>query len=372
MDEGPIASGPRPAHHAPALTEARVDLTRIVLTVLFIGGLMAAAFWILRPFLGAVVWATMIVVATWGMLLSLQRRVGGRRWLAATVMTIVLLLVLILPLMAAVGTVVSHADDIAALTTRLPEMQVPPPPDWVRRLPLVGGRAADYWENLATGGMQAVAALVTPYMGEVTRWLVAQAGGLGALVLQFLLTAIVAGMLYGYGEDAARWTLRFGRRLGGETGENAILLSGQAIRGVAMGVVVTAFVQTLIGGIGLLVAGVPFAALLVMVMFLAAVAQVGAALVLVVPVVWLYWTGASGWGTFLLVVTIVVATLDNVLRPILIKKGADLPLLLIFTGVIGGLVAFGLIGIFIGPVVLAVTHTLVNAWIDRELPPTTV
>lgn len=356
-------------HDALALTEPRVDLTRVVLTVLFIGGLMAASFWILRPFLGALVWATMIVVATWGILLSLQRRLGGRRWLAATIMTAVLLLVLVVPLSAAVGTVVSHADDIAALTATLPEMRIPPPPAWVRGLPFVGERAAAFWQNLATGGMQAVVVLVTPYAGAMTRWLVAQAGGLGALVLQFLLTVVAAAGLYGYGEGAAAWTLRFGRRLGGETGENAIRLSGQAIRGVAMGVVVTAFVQTLVGGIGLMLAGVPFATLLLLVMFLAAVAQVGAALVLAIPVAWLYWSGATGWGTFLLVVTIVVATLDNVLRPILIKKGADLPLLLIFVGVIGGLVAFGLIGIFIGPVVLAVTHTLVNAWMDRELPP---
>ena len=115
----------------------------------------------------------------------------------------------------------------------------------------------------------------------------------------------------------------------------------------------------------LLVAGVPFAAILTLVMFLAAVAQVGAALVLLPPMAWLYWSGHPGRGTALLVFLLVVGTLDNVLRPILIKKGADLPLLLIFVGVIGGLVAFGLIGIFVGPVVLAVTHTLMSAWMDR-------
>jgi predicted PurR-regulated permease PerM len=128
-------------------------------------------------------------------------------------------------------------------------------------------------------------------------------------------------------------------------------------------VVVTALLQALIAGTGLLVAGVPFAAVLTALVFLLAVAQIGGAAVLVIPVVWLYWTGSAGLGTFLLVVTLITATIDNVVRPILIKKGADLPLLLIFVGVVGGLVAFGLIGIFVGPVVLAVSYTLLNGWL---------
>jgi predicted PurR-regulated permease PerM len=348
------------------VNDSRNDLTRTVLTVLFIGALIGASFWVLRPFLGAFIWAIMIVVATWPMLMALQRRVGRRRWLATSLMSIVLLLVLVVPLSAAVGTLVSHADQIAGWARDLQGMQLPPTPSWVEHLPFIGERAASAWNDLARGGMQAMIALVTPYAGVVTKWVVAQAGGLGALFLQFVLTVVAAAVLYARGEEAADWVLRFGARLGGAAGENAIRLSGQAIRGVAMGVVVTAIVQTLIGALGLAIARVPFASLLTPVMFLAAVAQIGAATVLLGPVAWLYWSGSPGWGTFLLVVMLVVGTLDNVLRPILIKKGADLPLILIFVGVIGGLVAFGLIGIFVGPVVLAVAHTLMNAWMDKR------
>ena len=155
-----------------------------------------------------------------------------------------------------------------------------------------------------------------------------------------------------------------GARLGGERGEGAVRLSGQAIRGVARGVVVTALVQALIGGIGLAIAGIPFATLLTALMFLLAVAQIGAVPILILAVIWLFWSGQPAWGAFLIVVTVIAGTLDNVLRPILIKQGAaDLPLLLIFIGVIGGLIAFGLIGIFIGPLVLAVGHTLLRAWL---------
>jgi predicted PurR-regulated permease PerM len=122
-----------------------------------------------------------------------------------------------------------------------------------------------------------------------------------------------------------------------------------------------------LGGVGLAVAGVPFAAILTAAMFMLAIAQIGPLLVLVPSVAWLYWSSQTGWGTFLLIWTLVVGTMDNFLRPILIKKGADLPLLLIFVGVVGGLIAFGLIGIFVGPVVLAVGHKLLSAWVDDDL-----
>jgi predicted PurR-regulated permease PerM len=371
-----MARPPGPCHHGRALIQ-RNDLTRTVLTVLFIGGLIASSFWVLRPFLGALVWATMIVAATWPAMLALERRAGGRRWVAVAVMSLLLLLVLIGPLSAALATLFSHADQIAEQARHLKDIQVPPPPAWLAGLPLVGERIAAFWQNLATGGVQAIVALVTPYLGVATRWLVTQAGGLGALMLQFLLTVVACAALYARGEDAAGWALRFGARLGGAQGEHVIRLSGQAIRGVALGVVVTAIAQTLVGAIGLAIAQVPFTAVLTLLMFLMAVAQIGAALVVLAPALWLYWTDSPGMASFLLVVAVFVATMDNVLRPILIKKGAaDLPLVLIFVGVIGGLISFGLVGIFIGPVVLAVTHTLLNAWVDRtderEALPATV
>ena len=149
-----------------------------------------------------------------------------------------------------------------------------------------------------------------------------------------------------------------------------MLLAGQAIRGVALGVVVTALVQAALGGLGLVIAGVPFAALLTAVVAFLCIAQIGPTPVLVPALIWLYWSGETGWGTFLVVWTVIVVTIDNVLRPLLIKRGADLPLLLIFAGVIGGLLAFGLVGVFVGPVVLAVAYTLLRAWIaDGALAP---
>jgi len=340
------------------------DLTRTVLGVLFIGGLIAVSFWILRPFLGALIWAIMIVVATWPLMLAVQNALQGRRWPAVTVMTLVLLLLLILPFSAAIGTIVSNIDDIGVWINALKAFEVPPPPSWLSGVPVVGEPATQLWHEASTQGYEALVAKTAPYAGALAKWFVAEVGSFGALFIQLVLTVVMAAILYAQGEHAAAWVLRFAVRLAGVHGDIAARLSAQAIRGVALGVVVTALVQALIGGIGLLLAGVPFAPLLTALMFMLAVAQIGAVPVLAVAVVWLFWSGAAGWGAFLLVIAVVVGTLDNILRPILIRKGADLPLLLIFAGVIGGLIAFGLIGIFIGPMVLAVTYTLLNAWIE--------
>ena len=340
------------------------DLTRIVLAVLFLGVLIGLALWILLPFLIAVIWATMIVVATWPVMTALQARMRGSRAWAVTVMTLTLSLLLIVPFIALVGTLVAHAGQIADWVKSLAGFTLPTAPGWLAGLPLFGHAVSERWNQLATQDAEDLARRAAPYAATVIKWFAAKVGGLGMVFVESLLTVLVSAVLYTKGERVAEQTLRFGFRLAGSNGEAAMRLAARAIRGVALGVVVTALVQSVIGGIGLAVAGVPFATVLTALMFLLAVAQVGAVPVLVPAVIWLYWSGATGWGTFLLIVTVVVGTMDNFLRPILIKKGADLPLLLVFSGVVGGLIAFGLIGIFVGPVVLAVAYTLLDAWVN--------
>jgi predicted PurR-regulated permease PerM len=281
-------------------------------------------------------------------------------------MTVVLLCLLVVPLWLAIGTIVSHADSIAAWVKSLATFELPPPPDWLGAVPLVGNHFLAAWEKAAGAGVPDFLKKLAPYGGTALRWFITEVGGYGVLVVQFLLTVVFAALLYANGERAASWMQRFGRRLAGPRGENSIRLAGQAVRGVALGVVVTALAQSVLGGVGLAIAGVPFAAVLTAVMFMLAIAQVGPLLVLIPAVIGLYWSSSTGWGTFLLIWTLVVGTMDNFLRPVLIRRGADLPLLLIFAGVVGGLVAFGVIGIFVGPVVLAVAHTLLAAWVDEE------
>jgi predicted PurR-regulated permease PerM len=350
----------------PERPDYRGDLTRTVLAVLIIGGLIVASLWILRPFLAATVWATMIVVTTWPILRTLQSLLFGKRWLATTILTAALLLVFVVPLSAAIGTIVANAGDIVDWASQLSDVHLPPPPDFVEKIPIVGAKAAGVWREYADKGSAELAEIVRPYAVRVTSWFVTEVGNFGLVGLQFLLTVVIAAILYMSGDAAARWVRRFGRRLAGERGDHVVRLAGQAIRGVALGVVVTALVQSVLGGLGLALAGVPFAAVLTAVMLMLALAQIGPLPVLAGGLIWLWWQGDTGWFVALLVWTIAVGSLDNVLRPMLIRRGADLPLLLIFAGVIGGLFAFGLLGLFVGPVLLAVAYTLLDAWVEEE------
>jgi predicted PurR-regulated permease PerM len=345
--------------------DLRRDLTRTVFAILIIGGLIAASVWILRPFLAATIWSTMIVVTTWPILRTLQSRLWGKRWIATTIMTAALLLVFVVPFSAAIGTIVANAGEIVDWTSRFSHVKLPPPPEFVEKVPIIGEKAANVWREYADKGSEELAEIVRPYAVRVTGWFVSEVGSFGLVSIQFLLTVVISAILYTIGEDTARWVLRFGRRLAGQRGDHVVRLAGQAIRGVALGIVVTALVQSVLGGIGLAIAGVPFAAVLTAVMFMLALAQIGVLPVLLGGLGWLWWQDHTGWFVALLIWTIAVGSLDNILRPILIKKGADLPLLLIFAGVIGGLFAFGLLGLFVGPVLLAVAYTLLDAWVSE-------
>jgi len=339
------------------------DLTRILLAVVAIGGLIAASFWVLRPFLPAVIWATMIVVATWPALRAVEARLWGKRSLAVAVMTLAMLVVIAAPLTIAIVTIVERADDVVAWSRSLAARSLLGPPEWVGQLPLVGKRIAEKWQQISSARPDDLVASVTPYLVGAAGWVITRAGSLGVLLVQLLMTVAVSAILYARGETVVVGVLAFARRLAGESGERVAVLSARAIRAVALGIVVTALVQSIIGGIGLAIAGVPYVTLLTSVMFLLAVAQIGPVPVLLGAVIWLYASGATFWGTVMVVWSLVTMSLDNILRPVLIRKGADLPLILILSGVIGGLLAFGLIGLFVGPVVLAVTYTLLGAWV---------
>jgi predicted PurR-regulated permease PerM len=351
--------------NAATMQPPQRDLTRTILAVLLVGALIALSFLILRPFLPAFVWAMMVVVSTWPLLLKTQARLGGRRWAAVSAMTLALLLVFVVPFSLAIAEVVQHSDRIIAWARAAAAYRMAEPPEWLARVPGVGGLLAEGWNRVVAIGGAELAARIGPYVADILKWFATEVGEFGKLGLQLILTIIFAAILYAEGEAAAAFARAFARRLTGERGERVVRLAGQAIRGVAFGVVLTALVQSLFGGIGLWVAGVPAVALLTAAMFLLAVAQIGAVPVLAVAVAWLYWKDATVTATALLIWTIIVGTMDNVLRPLLIKMGADLPLLLIFAGVIGGLLSMGLVGIFVGPVVLAVTYTLLVSWVEE-------
>lgn len=345
------------------------DVTRILLAVVSIGGLIAATFWVLSPFLPALIWAAMIVVATWPTMRALQARLGGRRGVAVALMTLAMVVIVVAPIAVGILVVVEHAADVVGWSRSLAASAAVGPPAWLGDVPLVGQRLVGEWERLIAARPEELAARVRPYLADLGRWTLGQAGSFGVLLIQLLLTVAISALLYARGETVAAGVRAFARRLAGGAGDEVVLLSGQAIRAVALGIVVTALVQSAIGGVGLAITGVPYTMLLSAVMFLLAVAQIGAGPVLFGAVVWLYWQDQTLWAVVMLIWSLVTVSLDNVLRPLLIKRGANLPLVLVFAGVLGGLLAFGIVGLFVGPVVLAVTYTLLVAWVDQGNGP---
>jgi len=346
-------------------SENRPDITRIVLFVLVIATLIIGSAWTLLPFLSALVWATTIAVATWPALIRLQRLVWGRRSLAVVIMTLVVLMVLVVPLAVAISMLIDAAHRSPTVLQSFLTQGLGPPPEWIADIPGVGVPLTERWQAIAAGGPDALAALLQPHSRAAAAWAIAATGGLGSTLVMILLTVVLLAILYTNGETAAGGVLAFAHRLGGDAGERTVVLAGQAIRSVALGVIVTALIQATLAGLGLWFCGVPHAGLLTAMAFLLGVAQLGPLPVLAPAVAWLYWTGNSGWATALLVWSVPVLTLDNVVRPVLIRRGVQLPLLLIIAGVIGGLIGFGVVGLFVGPVVLAATYTLAKDWIAR-------
>lgn len=350
------------------MANERSDLAGTTFSVLVIVTLIGLTIWVLRPFLGATIWAAMIVIATWRVMLRLQGWLRGSRAAATATMTIALLLVVVVPLSLVIGTVVANADGVIQWAATLRTLTMPAPPEWLARIPVIGEPIVDGWRRLANSRVADLASSAAPYVAAAILWIANTMRGVAFLLLQFLLTVGIAAVMYAKGEAAADALLRFGRRLAGDHGDRVIRLAGQAIRGVALGVVVTAVAQATLTGLGLTIAGIPFAPLLGAVTFVLCIAQIGPMPVLAPALVWLFWTGATERAALLLVSTLVVIAMDNFLRPVLMTKGANLPMLLMFTGVIGGLLAFGLIGIFVGPVVLAISYTLVGEWVG-SVPP---
>jgi predicted PurR-regulated permease PerM len=342
------------------------NLPQAALQLAVIGAVIASSLWVLAPFLGALLWATVIVVATWSPFLRLCAWLGGRRRLAIAVATIGLLSTLVLPLYLSVAAVVDNAEWIGGWSRSIVTLKVPEPPPWSEKVPLVGPRLSLAWSQMAAATPEERAAHLSPYLLPVGRWFASQVGSLGLMFVHFLLTVLISGVLYANGEAMGRGVVAFADRLGGSRGVEAVRLAEQAIRAVALGVVLTAILQSLAAGLGIWIAGVPFAGILTAVMFILGIAQVGPFPVLFFAVIWVYRESGIGWGTALLIWSTFCCTFDNVLRTLLIRRGAKVPLSVIFAGVIGGLVAFGVVGLFVGPAVLAVAYTLLLRWIGEE------
>jgi predicted PurR-regulated permease PerM len=277
-------------------------------------------------------------------------------------MTLGMVLILLLPFLI-VG--LSLADNVKELTqaTRHWIGEGPPaPPKWLTKVPVVGAKAAAYWQNLVADTAKFWAE-AQRFIEPVSSWLLTVGLALGAGVIELALSIFIAFFLFRDGVAVGQRLTTAVERIGGERGAHLLTVAGKTVRGVVYGILGTALAQAVMAGIGFLIAGVPGVALLALLTFFASVVPiVGTALVWLPAAIWLFHQGSTGWGIFMLIWGALVANLDNVVKPWLISQGSDMPFILIFFGVAGGALAFGFIGVFLGPTLLAVGFRLVEEW----------
>jgi predicted PurR-regulated permease PerM len=342
----------------------RSDLISNAILLACVLALVMGALAVLRPFLPAILWATIIVVATWPIMLRLQKLFAGRRSLAIVAMSSSLLVAVIGPVVLLLGTLVARLPELRDLGNRLLAGPWPGPPAWLARLPY-GTQLAAQWQQAVAQGPDHWAAYIRPYVGATALWLSQHVGTLGSITLQFLLTLVLVAVFYLHGETLARQARRLARRVGGTRAEEGAVLAGQTMRAIAAGVVLTALLQSVLGGCGLWIAGIPAAGVLTSLMFMLGVMQIGPLPVLVPAALWLMWHQQVAAGVALAVWAGLLSIGDNLLRPWLIQRGAKLPFVLVLGGVLGGLLAFGIAGIFIGPILLAVLQRLMARWVEE-------
>jgi len=330
--------------------------------------LLLACLLIVAPFIPALVWSAIIVVTLWRPLEWLAARLGGRRRLVALLLALAMLALVVGPAVSLAETVASGLPQLRGMAGDLLEAVPREPPKALVAIPLLGERVGETWRTLAEDA-GAVADLAERVGPGVARWLLARLAGIGETVLQFLLVAATTAVLYAQGRPAAEMAERLALRLGGAEGREALEVATRAIRAVSAGVVGTAAAQAILAAVGFAAAGVPGVPLLGLGVLVFGIIQIGPLPMWAPVVLWLYHTGETLTATLLLVWSLgVVQTVDNFLRPMLISRGARLPLLLMLIGVLGGLLAIGLIGVFLGPTLLGVGYVLLRRWLGMEVP----
>ncbi|CAL4319385.1 AI-2E family transporter YdiK [Buchnera aphidicola] len=341
-------------------SKRKMDLPKSILSLIFIICITIASFLVIRPFILVFSWSSMIVIVTWPMMLKIQKLCGGRRSISVVIIMIILLLLFIVPVFFLINSLIATSIPLVhwfgSNIVDFPELI------WLQDIPVFGKKIFIHYQELLDGDSNELLHEVKPYMVRTTQFFIVQAKNFALLIFHLLLMLLFSVLLYWNGEKVTNSIRDVAYRLSKKNGHAIVMLSVQAVRAVALGVLVTALIQSALSGIGLLIAGVPYWPLVMMLTIFSCLLQLGPLPVLIPSVLWLYWNNYSTWGTSLLVWSCLLCILDNIIRPLLIRMGADVPILLILFGVIGGLISFGMIGLFIGPVVLIIFYRLLISW----------
>ena len=324
--------------------------------------LLIGSYLVMQPFISALLWSALLCYATWPLFSRLNTRLKDRRNTAAALLCIALTAVVVAPISLVAFSLAENVSKLNDMLHIVLAQGLPSPPSWVAGLPLVGTNINAVW----LAAVNDTASLLEPLkrnLPELSKWLLGRGVALGHGILQMSLAMFILFFLYRDGEALAHRLSNALTRIGGDHARKLLLLAGSTVKGVVYGILGTAIAQGILAGIGFWMAGVPSALLLGLITFFLSVVPVGPPLVWLPAAAWLYYQGQVGWAIFLVVWGIaVVSSIDNFLKPYLISQGAAMPFVLVLLGVLGGLAAFGFVGVFLGPTLLAVVYSIVRDW----------
>jgi predicted PurR-regulated permease PerM len=354
--------------HGPS-SQDRLTATWIELTVRLgvLALLLYVSYLLIQPFVGIALWSVVLTVALYPVYDWMVRRLGGRRRLAAVLLTVVNLLVVIGP---ATWLALGLIESLRTLSERidLAALALPPPPVSVKGWPLIGEPVYQFW-TLASTNLQGAFAKIAPHLQPVGSTLLQIAADAGMGALKFFAAIIVAGFFFAPGPRLVDTITMFSRRLASGRGEAFVQLAGATIRAVSQGVIGISVLQAFLAGVGLVAAGIPAASLITSAVLILGIIQVGPSIVIIPIIVWSWMTMETTAAVLFTAYMIPVNLLDNILRPLVMGRGLDTPILVILIGVIGGTLSYGITGLFLGPIVLAVIWELLSAWIREGEKP---
>ncbi len=347
------------------VTDRAIEIfIRIALIII----LAALCFDIVRHFIVPGLWGLIIAIGLYPLYQRLLKALGDRSVLAATLTSLITFAVILIPVLLLSGSVMEggegllHAFEAGA-------RDVPPPPEWVKGLPLVGSYSHELWTH-ASYNLKEALLQVAPQVKVALSWLVGAAAGAGIGILQFFIAIAIAGVLLAHENETRRATVIIAHRLAGDRGIEFTELTRATVHSVTRGILGVALIQSLLAGLGWLAAGVPAAGIWTLLALLLSTAQVGIFLVSVPILIYVFFNAGTTTFVLLLVWSLIVGTIDNILRPILLGRGMDVPMAVIFVGTIGGFLSSGIVGLFIGAVVLVLGYKLLVSWLGDE--PTTI
>ncbi len=347
----------------PASRDLQTEVIDIAIRLGALGLLASACFWILAPFLLAVAWGAIIAIAVYPVFRWLTERFGGRETLASALVTLLLLALLIGPSLMLAGSLWGGAQALAG-EAQAGALRVPPPPDAIESWPVIGQKLHRLWAQ-ASMNLEAVLARFTPEIRDATTWMISTAAGTGFTLLQFLLSIAISGVLLARSEEGAKAATQFMTRLAGEQGPEYAAIAATTVQSVTRGILGVALIQALGAGLGFLVVGLPAAGVLTLVCLIVGVVQLPIALITIPAVLYVVSTTGTLTSVLFILWNVLVTPADNVLKPILLGRGAPVPTLVIFLGSIGGFVGAGLIGLFVGAVVLSLGFVLYERWLAQ-------